>query len=352
MKKITVFFVSSLMVLLMSFGFAIAKEEYVMKFSWVDPVDPMGHSTSAYAAVLKAEVEKLSGGRIKVELYPAGQLGDQRSSVQQVRKGTIELCNISSGVLASLYYEKLGIFDMPFSFSSREVARRVFDYNNPFTRKIVEDCAKKTGIRIISLQPFGFRNLTNNIKPIKSPNDMKGLKIRTMEIVPHMKLMESLGSSPVPIPFLELYTSLQTKVVDGQENTLSNIIAKKFYQVQKHLTLSGHLMGVGASIMNEAWFQSLPDDLKLAVIEGEKVAQIVYTGMGELLDTLALEKLKSFGMVVYAPSPKEMKMFKDQAIPYVRKWMEGKIGSDFVTEYLAALESAENELMKEKESMK
>ena len=134
----------------------MAQEEYVLKFSWVDPPDPLGQSTSGYAAVLKAEIEKLSGGRIKVELYPAGQLGDQRSSTQQVRKGTIEACNISSGVMASLYYPELGIFDMPFSFSSREVTRRVFDKENPFTKKLIEDCAEKTGIRILSLQPFVF----------------------------------------------------------------------------------------------------------------------------------------------------------------------------------------------------
>jgi tripartite ATP-independent transporter DctP family solute receptor len=351
MKK-CIFWTSLCVIVFMSFGVAMAQEEYVLKFSWVDPPDPLGQSTSGYGAVLKAEIEKLSGGRIKVELYPSGQLGDQRSSTQQVRKGTVEACNISSGVLASLYYPQLGIVDLPFSFSSREVARRVFDKQNPFTKKLTEDCAEKTGIRILSLQPFGFRSLTNNVRPIKSPADMKGLKIRTMEIVPHMELMKSLEASPVPIPFLELYTSLQTKVVDGEENTLQNIIAQKFYQVQKYLTLSGHLMGVGATLINEKWFQSLPDDLKLAVIEGERVATITYTGLGELLDTLALEKLKEYGMEIYAPSPKEMKMFRDQAVPYVRKWMEEQLGADFVAEYLAAIEAAENELKAEVESLK
>lgn len=346
MRKISLI-ITVVCVFMLCFGVALGKDEYVLKFSWVDPPDPLGHSTSGYAVVFKAEVEKLSGGRIKVELYPAGQLGDQRSSVQQVRRGTVESCNISSGVLASLYYPKLGIFDMPFSFSSREVSRRVFDSQNPFTREVIEDCAKKTGIRILSLQPFGFRYLTNNIRPIKSPRDTEGLKIRTMEIVPHMKLMEALGASPVPIPFLELYTSLQTKVVDGQENTLQNIVAQKFYQVQKYLALDGHLMGVGATLINEKWFQSLPDDLKTAVIEGERVATLTYTGLGELLDTLALEKLKSFGMEVYAPSAQEMKMFKDKAVPYVREWMEGQLGKEFVAQYLAAIEQAEKELQNE-----
>ena len=322
-------------------------EEYIMKFCWVDPPDPFGQSTSAYAVVLKAEVEKLSAGRIKVELYPAGQLGDQRSGTEQVRKGTIEAYNISSGVLASLYYPELSIFDMPFSFSSREVARRVFDNQNPFTKELIEDCARKTGIRILSLMPFGFRHFTNSVRPIRTPKDMEGLKIRTIEIVPHMKLVEALGATPVPIPFLELYTSLQTKVVDGQENTLQNIVAQKFYQVQKYLTLSGHLMGVGATLVNEKWYQSLPDDLKLALVEGERVAQATYNGIGALLDAVALDKLREYGMEIYFPTPDELQMFREKAVPYVRGWMEKEVGPGLVARYLAAIEAAEEDLARE-----
>ncbi|MGB2782357.1 MAG: TRAP transporter substrate-binding protein, partial [Atribacterota bacterium] len=270
----------------------------------------------------------------------------------QVRKGTIEACNISSGVLASLYFEKLGIVDMPFTFSSREVARRLFDINNPFTRKLVVECVEKTGIRILHLLPFGFRQLTNDVRPIKTPDDMKGLKIRTMEIVPHMKLIESLGATPTPIPFLELYTSLQTKVVNGQENPFSNIIAQKFYQVQKYCTLTGHLLGVGATLINEKWFQSLPDDLKLALVEAERVAQATYNGYGALLGSTGLEKIKSLGMEVYAPTPGEMAMFKEKAVPYVKKWMEGELGADFVAEYLAAVKAVEDEIKAEMESLK
>lgn len=347
------FVILSILILISGFiGVVSAQVEYVMKYSHVDVADPFSGATAAYASTLKAEVERLSGGRIKVEIYPNGQLGDQRSSVEQVRKGTIEAANISSGVLASLYFEKLGILDMPFTFSSREIAVRLFDINNPFTRKLVEECVEKTGIRILNLLPFGFRHLTNDIRTIKSPDDMKGLKIRTMEIVPHMKLIESLGATPTPIPFLELYTSLQTKVVDGQENVFANIINQKYYQVQKYVTLTGHLLGVGATLINEKWFQSLPDDLKLALIEGERVAQTTYNGYGALLGSTGLEEIKSLGMEVYAPTPEEMAMFKEKAVPYVKKWMEEKLGEDFVAEYLAAVKAVEDELKAEVESLK
>ena len=352
MKKV-LFVILSILIIGSAFvGVVSAQEEYVMKYSHVDVADPFAGATAAYCSTLKSEVERLSGGKIKVEIYPNGQLADQRSSCEQVRKGTIEAVNISSGVLASLYFEKLGIVDMPFTFSSREVATRLFDINNPFTRKLVEECVEKTGIRILNLLPFGFRQLTNDVRPIKTPDDMKGLKIRTMEIVPHMKLIESLGATPTPIPFLELYTSLQTKVVDGQENPFANIIAQKFYQVQKYVTLTGHLLGVGATLINEEWFQSLPDDLKLALIEGERVAQSTYNGYGALLGSTGLEEVKSLGMEVYAPTPEEMAMFREKAVPYVKGWMEEELGADFVAEYLAAVKAVEDGIKAEAESLK
>jgi C4-dicarboxylate-binding protein DctP len=351
MKKL-ILCVFLILSLLMSFGQLTANEKSVIKYSHLAVPDPMVQSSGAKATVFKAELEKLSEGRIKVDIFPSGQLGGQRSSVQQVRKGTIQIADISSGVLASLYYPPLEILDMPFLFSSRATARTVLDNRNPFTRKLIEDCAQKTGIRILSLGPFGFRHMTNNVRPIRTPDDMEGLKMRTMEIVPHMKLMESFGAAPVPVPWLELYTSLQTKVVDGEETTLQNIMMAKLYQVQRHLTLTGHVMGVGAFLCNEKWYQSLPDDLKTAVIEAEKVARLTYDGFGELLDTLALEKLKSYGMQVYSPTAREMQMFRDKATPYVREWMGKKHGAELISEFLTSIETAEKQLRKEMESTK
>jgi C4-dicarboxylate-binding protein DctP len=352
MKKIFFVILSILIIGSVFSGVVTAEEEYVMKLSIGDQPDPFKSFTPAYCAVLKSEVERLSSGRLKVEIYPSAQLGDNRSSAEQVRKGTIESAALATGILASLYFEKLGVVELPFSFSSVEVPRRLFDMNNPFTKKLVEEFLEKTGIRILSILPYGFRHLTNNVRPVHSPNDMKGLKIRVPEIVPWMKLIESLGATPTPIPFLETYTSLQTKVVDGQENPLSLIEAMKFYQVQKYLTLTGHICGISANIVNEKWFQSLPDDLKLALVVGDKVAQTTSIGFASLLDSANLEKLKSLGMEVYAPTPEEMAMFKEKAVSYVKKWMEEELGTDFVAEYLAAKEAVENEIKAEVESLK
>ena len=334
-----------------SAGSTIANQEYVIKYSHLGVPDAMMQSSSAKAVVFKAQLEKLSGGRIKVDIYAGGPLAGLQSSVQQVRKGTIEIADISSGVLASLYYPPLEILDLPYLFSSRATARMALDNGQPVIRKLIDDCARRTGVRILSLGPFGFRHMTNNIRPIRTPEDMKGLKMRTMEIVPHMKLMESLGATPVPIGWLELYTSLQTNVVDGEETTLQNIVMGKLYQVQKHVTLTGHLMGVGAFLCNEKWYQSLPDDLRAAVVEAEKVSLLKYDRFGEQLDKMGLERLKS-EMKVYEPTAEEMRMFRDKALPYVRAWMEKKHGKKLVSEFFASIEAAEEQLRKEMESAK
>jgi C4-dicarboxylate-binding protein DctP len=208
------------MLLFIRVGSVITKEEYVIRYSHLGVADPNIQASSAKAVVFKAELERLTGGRMRVDIFPSGQLAGQVSSVQQVRKGTIHIADISSGVLASLYYEPLEVFDMPYLFSSRATARMVLDNENAFTEKLIEGCVKKSGVRILSLGLFGYRHMTNNVRQIRTPDDMKGLKMRTMEIRPHMKLMESCGARPIPIPWLELYTSLQTKVVDGEETTL------------------------------------------------------------------------------------------------------------------------------------
>lgn len=341
--KALIFCVFLCSVLLGSFQPVIADEEFLIKYSHCGAPEPMLQCSSAAAVVFKAELEKLSRGRIRVDVHPGGQLGGLRSSVNQVKKGTIHIADISSGVLASLYYEPLEILDIPYLFSSRATARIALDRSNPVIRRLVEDCAEKTGIRILSLDPFGFRHMTNNVRSIRTPADMKGLKIRTMEIVAHRKLMESFGAQAVPVPWLELYTSLQTNVVDGEETTLQNMIMGKLYQVQEHLTLTGHLMGVGAILCNEKWYQSLPDDLRTAVVEAEEVARLTYDGFGELLDTLALEKLKS-KMQVHELTAQQTQMFRDTAVPYIRKYMEEKYGRQLVSEFLASVEAAEKHM--------
>ncbi len=322
-------------------AFAVpAGAQDALKATWTDPDDPANGAVSAQMHMLKDGIERFSGGKYDVELYPNGQLGDQRSMVQQVRRGTIQFANIASGVLASLYAPELGIVDLPFLFDSRAHFAATMDVDSPFMKKLLDQVAADTGVRVLDLTPFGFRNLTTADTAVAKPEDLAGLKIRTMEIVPHQEMVTAMGGTPVPIPFLELYTSLQTGVVDGEENTPYNIIAQRFYQVQKHMTETQHVMTVGALITNEEWYQSLSDEDKAALRHAVEEARIAHDGIGAISDYLSVAKLKDEGMEVTTLSPEELQAFRDATIEPTKQWAIDNFGEEFVNGFFAHMEEA------------
>ena len=330
---------------------AAAEPEFVIKFSWVDPYDPNnpgGHFTSAYAATLQYWVNLLTTGRIRVDLYPAAQLGDHNSALQQIAKGTLEMANANMGNLATVYYPKLAAINMPFLFTSHEHARRALDYTmNPLVKEMIDECVAESGIRIISLLPASPRYMTNNKRPIAAPDDMKGLKMRTMEVVPHMVMMESFGAIPVPISFPELYTSLQTNVVDGQENQLMNIEAQKFYQVQKYVSMTGHTIDIASNVVSEKFYRSLPEDLRAALIEAERIAQLVFISTGALYDSIGVSRLGKQGMQFNFLTPAQIQAFRDRCVPEVRKYLDRELGAEFVRKFMDSVEKARLSIIKE-----
>ena len=314
-------------------------QDYTLKYSFADVDSPATNAAAAHAYVFKATLERLTGGRMAVDIYPNGQLGDAKSMAQQIRRGTIDVASFSSGVFASAYYPQLGIFDLPFLFTTRDEIVEALDPSSDYIAGMLDEVAETTGVRVLSFEPYGFRNFTTASTPIKSPADMQGLKMRTQEIVPHQRMMEALGASPTPIPFMELYSALQTGVVDGQENPLATIQQQKFSQVQKNLTLSGHLMTVAGIFVNEEWYQDLPEDLRAAVIEANAEASLAYAGIGAVQDVLALGQLEEEGMEVTALTADELQAFRDATIAPVREWAGSEYGEDFVDGFFAHLDS-------------
>ena len=308
---------------------AMAQEK--LKATWTDPDDPTTAPVTAYMHVFQSQVARLAGDSFAVELYPNGQLGDQRAMVQQISRGSLHFANIASGVLASLGYPRLGIVDLPFLFKSRAHFNATMNRDNPFIKELMDDVASETGIRVISLHPYGFRDMTTKDTPVHSPADMKGLRMRTMEVVPHQQMMEALGATPVPIPYLELYTSLQTGVVDGQENPPTNILLQRFYQVQGNMTLTQHVMTVGAVITNEDWWQSLDDEQRKAILAADAEGSLAHDGIGGVQDLLGVQKIRDEGVEVYTPTPAEMEEFHAATIEPTKAWAVDQFGEEFVT---------------------
>ncbi|QTL97463.1 DctP family TRAP transporter solute-binding subunit [Iocasia frigidifontis] len=317
------------------------KEVYEMKFGVSNPPKEYHHSWTPYI-VFKNEVELRSNGRLQVKIFPGGQLGSIESMVNQVRMGAIEATEPSDGHLASIY-PNIQVFSIPYLFSNRMVAWEVL--GGPFGQKMIEDMAQKTGLRALFWsENGGFRHYSNDKRLVKTPADMKGLKIRTMNIPLHMKIVEDLGASPTPISWNELYTALQTGVVDGQENSVATFLVPKLEEVQKYIILDGHVYGVNSIVLNEEWYQGLPDDLKEIIHQSAQIALSVNHGLTVAREVKGIEYLKEKGVQIYRPTLEEKVLFKEKTQQSAIDWLNNNLDPDWVKGILEATEKAEKEL--------
>jgi tripartite ATP-independent transporter DctP family solute receptor len=189
--------------------------------------------------VFKSMVEKETQGALEVKLFPNSQLGSDREMIEQLRSGVLEMYQGTTALLSSMANEFLAL-DLPFLWPTSEIQDKVLDGNfGKSLSKVTEQ--KKLGFVMLNFWDAGFRQLTNNKRPINTPQDIAGLKIRVMENPIHIATFKALKADPTPIAFGELYTALQQGVVDGQENPIPITYSQRFYEVQKFLSLTGHL---------------------------------------------------------------------------------------------------------------
>ena len=341
---ITTLFILTLSVSLLVLGLipvSAAEKPIIIKFAHGDPPDPIKGSAHGDAVTFKHLVEAASGGRIKVEIYPANQLGSEREQLEGVKMGTIEMCNVSEGTVPGFFQEIL-VVGIPYLFESAPLAWKVLD--GPFGRDLMEEMRKKTGIRCLTITENGFRNFTNRIRPIKKPEDMKGLKLRTMENPAHMEMVRALGADPTPIAWGECYTALQQKVVDGQENPVSLILVMKFYEVQKYLTLDGHIYSIDFTFINDAFFQKLPKDLRRIVEDAARVAGTFHRGVQQYTSAVGVDELRQKGMEIYVPTPAEIEAFAKATQPRVTEWVKKKVPQKWIDYLFREIKKARAEL--------
>jgi C4-dicarboxylate-binding protein DctP len=318
-----------------------AEKPIIIKFAHGDPPDAIKGSAHGDAVTFKHLVEAASGGRIKVEIYPANQLGSEREQLEGVKMGTIEMCNVSEGTVPGFFQEIL-VVGIPYLFESAPLAWKVLD--GPFGRDLMEEMKKKTGIRCLTITENGFRNFTNRIRPIKKPEDMKGLKFRTMENPAHMEMVRALGADPTPIAWGECYTALQQKVVDGQENPVSLILVMKFYEVQKYLTLDGHIYSIDFTFINDAFFQKLPKDLRRIVEDAARVAGTTHRGIQQYTSAIGVDELRQKGMEIYVPTPAEIEAFRKVTQPRVIEWVKQKVPQKWIDYLFREIKKARVEI--------
>lgn len=277
-------------------------------------------------------VESKTNGSIKVEVYPNGQLGGDREVFESLQFGSIQGTTMSTGPIAQ-FVPKFNVFDLPFLFPNSEVAYEVLD------GKIGSDLlAELESQNVIGLNYWenGFRHLTNGVKEVKTPDDVKGLKIRTLENDLHMDIWSELGANPTPMAFTELFAGLQQGVVDGQENPVGNVTANKFYEVQKYLSKTGHVYNASPFLISKDFWNTLSDEEKKAVQEAADEARDHQRELNQKEDEDGYKFLTENGMTVTDITDEEKEAFLEKVKPVYEKY-SASIGEEFVDELLAEI---------------
>ena len=240
------------------------------------------------------EVEKRTDGRYKVQNFYSGALGAERESIEALQVGTLDLTMTSTGPVPN-FVPEVAILDIPFLFRDYPHARATLD--GPIGQDMLQKFPAK-GIVALAWGENGFRHMTNSKRQVLLPDDLKGLKMRTMENPVHMQAYKAFGIIPTPMAFTEVFTALQQGTVDGQENPLSVISAAKFDQVQKYMTLTGHVYSPALIMMAKAVFDKLSAPDKQAFLESAKEAVKANRARIDDDERKAVADLRSKGMVI------------------------------------------------------
>jgi len=302
LKKITAILICAFLLLSVA-GSSFAAQKYVIKIASVVPETQSQHI--ALRDYFKKYVEEKSGKAITVEIYPNGQLGGERQAIESVQLGTVQMTVTALAVLSG-FEPKFQVFDLPFLFKDKASAYKALDgeLGNKLNMLL-----PNLGLKNLVFAENGYRHITNNKGPIHKPADLKGLKIRTMENPIHMASFRALGANPTPMSFGELYTALQQKTVDAQENPIPLIYTTKFYEVQKYATLSGHVYAATTFLCNDSWFKKLPKEYQEIIEDGAVLFRKEQRRLTGEQDKEMLELLKKGGMKINELTPEEKDAF-------------------------------------------
>lgn len=322
MKKLKVFVMAYMVLGLLLFGLSNTPQAQSTTLKLAHMV-----STSAHYHIGSLELARLiqerTKGAIKIEIFPAGQLGKgERELVEGLQIGTIDLVVTSTGPMGGFVPQML-VVDLPFLFRDNSHVDKVLD--GPIGEGLLNELPK-VGIKGIAFWENGFRNLTNNRRPVNRPEDVKGLKLRTMENEVHMEAFRNLGADPTPMAWGEVYTALQQGVIDGQENPIGIIRTHKIYEVNKHLALTGHVYSPALLLINEKKFKGLATDFQKILIEAGKEAARFERKFNRDSEAKWLEELRGFGMQITTP---DKRAFQKATEPTYKKY-EARFGKDLI----------------------
>lgn len=299
------------LVLLAGAGSARAEiREHTIKFA---TQNSKGHPSVEGMEKFKDLVEEKSGGNITVRLFPGGVLGGDLQTLSSLQGGTVEMTVMNAGLLAGVAKD-FALADLPFLYDTAEQADAVMD--GPFGTALMDQLPAHN-LAGLGYWELGFRQLTNNRHPVTKVEDIAGLKIRVVQQPVMIDLFNALGANAVPMPFPEVYTALETGAIDGQENPFPNILASKFYEVQKYLTVTNHVYNPQIVLVSGKLWDSLNQEERKLLQDAAMEARDFQRETSRAQSAEALAQLKEEGMEVTELSPEEMAKLREKARPVV-----------------------------------
>ncbi|MFF7398919.1 TRAP transporter substrate-binding protein [Achromobacter sp. NPDC008082] len=289
------------------------------------------------ARFLAQELEKVSGGKLKMKTFGSANLGSDEQMQGALAGGAQEMMVGSTAPLAGMVKE-FGVFDLPFLFNSEKEADAVLD--GPLGQDLMKKLESKGLVGLVYWEN-GFRNMTNSKRPITRAEDLQGIKLRVMQNQIALGVFNTLGANAVPMPFSELFTALETRTVDGQENPITTIQSSKFYEVQPFLTITRHVYTPWVVLASKKWWDTLsPDEQKL--IRQAAAASRDFERKDSRADsTKAMTTLEQAGMKINTVTPEEVARMRQKVQPVVDKYTQ-ELGPDLVKQLNDEIQKARN----------
>ena len=287
-----------------------------------DEKQPLHQGTVKFAEI----VAQKTNGNIEVKIFPNSTLGSSRDLVEGLELGTIDMGLVPTTNVAS-FYKPIDIYYFPFIFRDKEHAYKVAD--GPVGQQLNAGLLKEKGIRTLAMFESGFRTITNSKKPIRTPEDFAGIKMRIVDSPINLATFKALGANGSPMAISEVFTALQQGTVDGQDNPIGNVYSYRYYEVQKYITLTGHQWAGIMLMINDKLWNKVPADFQKIISEAAKEAEVwqrkeINAKEGEFLETM-----KKAGLEVTELTPEEKAKFQEK-MKAVWTEFQDSVGKDLV----------------------
>lgn len=288
----------------------------------IEPDSHYGMGSKEFARL----VDEYTDGKVEVQLFPSATLGNERDMIEGLSLGTLEMTLSSTGPLPN-FSKDFQIFDLPYLVTDRDKAYEIMDGE---IGKQILATLDPIGIKALGFWENGFRHLSNDKREVVVPDDIKGLKLRTMENPIQMSTFELLGAQPTPMAFSELFTALQQGTMDGQENPLVIFETNKFSEAQDYLSLTGHVYSPSVMMIAKSTFEGYPQDVQEAIIRAEEEARTWERNYSKQMDNELVESIRASGVTV---TEVDLDLWKKACEPVYAQW-EDEINPDYLKAFM------------------